>query len=1365
MKSQFCMKVLFLFSITLFLSHTLHAQAQTWTGGTNAGFMNANNWNPTGTPTANSILTIPNVTRAPIIANNITGLAKRIVIETDASLTVQNGGTLTISGNNNQGANNGIAIETDGLLDIKNGGTVTVDNIYIGINNSGEIQNSGSIIIGQNGPIKGSGFNFDPAGIYMQKGIFHNDVTGVIEIDDCEDMGIRHNGGTFSNDGTITIGAAKKIKAYGIITNKTITNNSTGVIKIVQTDFWALLCTTGGKFENYGELIIGRNGSVKLGVRIILGNLNNYLGGKVTIDNTNEHAVSTQSGGVKNEGTFHIGKYGTIKESGVYLTSGGNSTNKLGGLVTISNTQGPAIYTFGSTFTNEGTLNIGGNGPAQGLLLERNFNNREGGLITIDNTTSDAIRIVDVSGRNVIFNNSGSITIGASGAITGKALAIENTSEFHNLGCVSFLHIASTDSIDNFGTITNEGHTKLAQNQVHHFGNFVNEGVVEDIHGVVSGITNNEIVIAKSVFTCPNINPAFQIGNTQDWQIKGIFTNAAATISAGVYDSASQTFYPSIAQGTHTLYAKLFDPMDSCTSIISWKMSFDTDNTPPTISCKTTSVQLGLDRTYTLTEADLLSSSTDNCGTVNIQSISPSSFDCDEVGQTLTVAVVVNDDNGNTNNCNATITVRDDDNPCCEAAEAACHSSLEVYLDPLGLASIAVSDIDNGSTAACGLQSIAISTSTFDCTSLSISPHQVSLTIIDVNGESDNCTTSVTVKDNENPTINCPNNISQNNEQGLCGAVVTYTISSDDNCSASHSQADATGLTSGDEFPVGITELSYMVIDGSGNTMSCSFTVTIQDAELPVISCPTNITQSNDVGSCDAIVTYTPPVGTDNCSGQTTTLTAGLGSGGAFPIGGTTEAYVVTDASGNTASCSFTVTVNDTEAPSFTCPTSNVVRNADPGVCDHLAVGSDLDPTVSDNCQLQSVVNDYTQSNSLDGVVFPKGKTLVTWTAIDVHGNSSVCSYNVKIRDREAPVFDNCPDDSTIIVPAYSGGSYFTFPALTATDNCNSPNKITISGFPLSGSFCAVGVTPFNWTAADKANNVGHCAFEITVVEQGSPTPTGWSNNTVGNGNGCHTNYNSTTQTLTLQSAGGNVSTATDNFCGVTIPNSTSIIDFRARVTPAGNSYYDQAGIMMRQNLTNNSTHATMLLTGTSVPIMTFRATTGGFPLSTASTAASKPYWLRLYRAGGTITGHVSADGVNWTQVTSYPNLLSSPLYLVLFSTTAGPSGQATFDNISINGNPVRLGVEAMGTELSLKAYPNPFSEHLFIEVENALPGETYHVRLSNLTGQRVYGYETGASAAGTIDQRISMEHLPAGTYLLEVSAGIQRKTIKVRKF
>ncbi|MFN8393521.1 MAG: HYR domain-containing protein [Bacteroidia bacterium] len=56
------------------------------------------------------------------------------------------------------------------------------------------------------------------------------------------------------------------------------------------------------------------------------------------------------------------------------------------------------------------------------------------------------------------------------------------------------------------------------------------------------------------------------------------------------------------------------------------------------------------------------------------------------------------------------------------------------------------------------------------------------------------------------------------------------------------------------------------------------------------------------------------------------TQTAGA-FGSFFPVGTTTNTFVATDASGNTGSCSFTVTVNDAQAPNAICQNVTVQLN------------------------------------------------------------------------------------------------------------------------------------------------------------------------------------------------------------------------------------------------------------------------------------------------------------------------------------------------------------------------------------------------------------------------------------------------------
>jgi len=97
------------------------------------------------------------------------------------------------------------------------------------------------------------------------------------------------------------------------------------------------------------------------------------------------------------------------------------------------------------------------------------------------------------------------------------------------------------------------------------------------------------------------------------------------------------------------------------------------------------------------------------------------------------------------------------------------------------------------------------------------------------------------------------------------------------------------------------------VSDGNGCIAVQPVAIVSSDSIAPTLACPGNI------ALCGAdIVNYPTPLAADNCSlaGATPVLTGGLPSGSAFDDGVTIQTYRVTDASGNTGTCSFTVTVN-----------------------------------------------------------------------------------------------------------------------------------------------------------------------------------------------------------------------------------------------------------------------------------------------------------------------------------------------------------------------------------------------------------------------------------------------------------------------
>lgn len=186
-------------------------------------------------------------------------------------------------------------------------------------------------------------------------------------------------------------------------------------------------------------------------------------------------------------------------------------------------------------------------------------------------------------------------------------------------------------------------------------------------------------------------------------------------------------------------------------------------------------------------------------------------------------------------------------------------------------------------------------------------------------GDTASCTEIKVVVDNIPPVIECTEDIVEKAEEEVCNAVVTYEEPvATDNCEGEIVVEMTEGLGSGASFPVGITTEVYEFTDANGNTSVCSFTITVEDKEPPVISCQDDIDVNNDEGECGAFVTYEMPSAIDNCANVDVVQSSGLGSGSKFPVGTTIETYTATDDAGNTSSCSIAISVIDVELPVIT---------------------------------------------------------------------------------------------------------------------------------------------------------------------------------------------------------------------------------------------------------------------------------------------------------------------------------------------------------------------------------------------------------------------------------------------------------------
>lgn len=348
---------------------------------------------------------------------------------------------------------------------------------------------------------------------------------------------------------------------------------------------------------------------------------------------------------------------------------------------------------------------------------------------------------------------------------------------------------------------------------------------------------------------------------------------------------------------------------------------------------------------------------------------------------------------------------------------------------------------------------------------------------------------SITAIDTTAPTLICPSDIVITTlaVQG-CGANVTWTVpTATDNCDSDVQVATSSPFSPGDLFPLGTTEITYFAVDDAGNLDSCKFNVTVSDVDAPIfLNCPSDMTVPSGV-SCDTVVTWFEPTVIDNCDNNVVVISS-PSQGTAFMAGTTTVTYTATDASGNISTCSFDITVTDTEAPIMTdCPTditSPAGNNCSAGVIWNL-------PTVTDNCDPNPTI----VSNPQSGVNFSVGSTPVTITATDANGNVSTCSFNVIIIDAEPPsVF--CPPNISVstsgditdpigfitsITPVGCDSVILTFDNPTGNDNCGIPTVSQVDGL-ISGSTFGIGDHVIQFEAMDGSGNISTDLCETTIT-------------------------------------------------------------------------------------------------------------------------------------------------------------------------------------------------------------------------------------------------------------------------------------------
>jgi hypothetical protein len=286
---------------------------------------------------------------------------------------------------------------------------------------------------------------------------------------------------------------------------------------------------------------------------------------------------------------------------------------------------------------------------------------------------------------------------------------------------------------------------------------------------------------------------------------------------------------------------------------------------------------------------------TDNCSAV-VANDAPAIF---PLG-TTTVTWTATDPDGSTATAQQLVTVADTEKPVVRT-----HAPT-IQLDAAGTATLMAAQLNNGSSDNCGIASVALNKTTFDCTNTG--SNTVTLTVTDVHGNVQTGTATVTVEDQVAPVVRTQNLVLQLSSSGAAATTAAAVNSgSTDNCGIRSVALSKTAFGCADLGPNTVT---LIVTDNSGNVSTGPATVTVVDLVAPTASCQNIEVYLAPTGG----VTITPAQ-VNNGSADNCTLPANLGlalnttsftaaSATPYPI-----TLTVTDASSNASTCSATVLV------------------------------------------------------------------------------------------------------------------------------------------------------------------------------------------------------------------------------------------------------------------------------------------------------------------------------------------------------------------------------------------------------------------------------------------------------------------------
>jgi len=296
---------------------------------------------------------------------------------------------------------------------------------------------------------------------------------------------------------------------------------------------------------------------------------------------------------------------------------------------------------------------------------------------------------------------------------------------------------------------------------------------------------------------------------------------------------------------------------------------------------------------------------------------------------------------------------------------------------------------------------------------------------------------------------------------------------------------------------------NYNCSNPTNDNATGTFEGTLAFGLPPAITCPAPIVANTDAGLCSAIVSYEPivigdpaPVITYSMSGATNGTGSGTGSGIAFAKGTTTVTLTASNGIPPDATCSFAVTVEDHQAPSFTAPANTTIYTD--GACLYNATVSVTGDVTneSDNCPgvLDATFSDVVADGTCQG-----SKVITrTWSLVDASGNAATTQDQIiTVLDNIDPTF-TAPANIEIFTDAdcaYDASTAFTGDVIDEDDNCTTTLNATYSDVTVNGPCEGSHIITRTWSLVDDCGNAADDQIQIiTVSDNIDPTFTAPAN-------------------------------------------------------------------------------------------------------------------------------------------------------------------------------------------------------------------------------------------------------------------------------